>query len=180
VTGLLHLVVGDDDQTIYQWRGSDLANILTFDRGYPDVDQIPLEENFRSIQGIIETTRPFIERNTARLLKPMELAGAQTTECGDIVGLSFADPDAEARHIVKFIQALRGVAFVEDTVELGLSWSDMASTGNGMGLLNPVDTLRSQRKSASPGIAPSSGPRRALPRSAAAKTGEARRAARVE
>ena len=41
-------VVGNDDQTIYQWHGSDVENILAFDRRYPAIDQIPLEENFRS------------------------------------------------------------------------------------------------------------------------------------
>ena len=56
-------VVGDDDQTIYQWRGSDVENILTFDKRYPSVEQIPLEENFRSSEGIVETARAFIEQN---------------------------------------------------------------------------------------------------------------------
>src|SRR5207244_1161315 len=56
-------VVGDDDQTVYQWRGSDVDNILTFDRRYRDVDQIPLEENFRSSDGIVETARAFVEQN---------------------------------------------------------------------------------------------------------------------
>ena len=60
-------VVGDDDQTIYQWRGSDVENILTFDKRYPDVEQIPLEENFRSSEGVVETARAFIEQNSARL-----------------------------------------------------------------------------------------------------------------
>jgi DNA helicase-2/ATP-dependent DNA helicase PcrA len=41
-------VVGDDDQTVYQWRGSDVDNILTFSKRYPDVKQLRLEENFRS------------------------------------------------------------------------------------------------------------------------------------
>ena len=53
-------VVGDDDQTIYQWRGSDVQNILTFETRYPAVEQIPLEENFRSSDGIVETARAFI------------------------------------------------------------------------------------------------------------------------
>ncbi|MDA8108499.1 MAG: ATP-dependent DNA helicase [Betaproteobacteria bacterium] len=119
-------VVGDDDQTIYQWRGSDVENILTFERRYPAVEQIPLEENFRSCEGVIETARGFIEQNGARLTKAMKPTGAQPYESGDVVALSFADPDAEARHIVETIRALRGVAFKEDEVERGLSWSDMA------------------------------------------------------
>lgn len=119
-------VVGDDDQTIYQWRGSDVENILTFDKRYPGVEQIPLEENFRSSEGVVETARVFIEQNAARLTKAMKPTGAQPYESGDIVALSFTDPDAEARHIVETIQSLRGVAFREDEVERGLSWSDMA------------------------------------------------------
>lgn len=119
-------VVGDDDQTIYQWRGSDVANILTFEQRYPGVEQIPLEENFRSSEGIVETARVFIEQNGARLAKAMKPTGVQPYETGDLVALSFADPDAEARHIVETIRALRGAAFKEDEIERGLSWSDMA------------------------------------------------------
>jgi DNA helicase-2/ATP-dependent DNA helicase PcrA len=119
-------VVGDDDQTIYQWRGSDVANILTFEQRYPEVDQIPLEENFRSSEGIVGTARAFIEQNGSRLAKAMKPTGAQTYEAGDIVALSFADPDAEARYIVDTIRALRGAAFKEGDSERGLSWSDMA------------------------------------------------------
>jgi DNA helicase-2/ATP-dependent DNA helicase PcrA len=77
-------VVGDDDQTIYQWRGSDVENILTFEARYPGVDQIPIEENFRSSEGIVETARPFIEQNAARLTKAMKPTGAQAYEPGDI------------------------------------------------------------------------------------------------
>jgi DNA helicase-2/ATP-dependent DNA helicase PcrA len=119
-------VVGDDDQTIYQWRGSDVENILTFDKRYPKVEQIPLEENFRSSEGVVETARAFIEQNGARLPKAMKPTGAQAYEGGDIVALPFADPEAEARHIAETIQSLRGVAFKEDEVERGLSLSDMA------------------------------------------------------
>ena len=119
-------VVGDDDQTIYQWRGSDVRNILTFGQRYPEVEQISLEENFRSSEGAVATARAFIEQNGARLQKAMKPTGAQPFESGDIVALSFPDPDAEARHIAETIQALRGVAFKEDDIERGLSWSDMA------------------------------------------------------
>jgi len=119
-------VVGDDDQTIYQWRGSDVENILTFAQRYPDVEQIAIQENFRSSQGIVETARPFIEQNRARLAKAMKPTGAQTFEVGDVVALSFVTPEEEARHIIATAQALRGVAFTEEGNERGLSWSDMA------------------------------------------------------
>ncbi|MCB9898689.1 MAG: ATP-dependent helicase [Planctomycetes bacterium] len=119
-------VVGDDDQTIYQWRGSDVENILTFADRYPDVDRIAIEENFRSSDGIVETARPFIEQNAARLTKAMKPTGAQSFESGDIVALSFDSPASEARHIADSAHALRGVAFAEDGRQRGLSWSDMA------------------------------------------------------
>jgi len=119
-------VVGDDDQTIYQWRGGDVENILTFVGRYPHVDQIPIEENFRSSDGVVETARPFIEQNAARLKKAMKPTGAQPYEPGDIVALSFAGPEEEALYIVGTALALRGMAFKEEGVERGLSWSDMA------------------------------------------------------
>ena len=124
-------VVGDDDQTIYQWRGSDVQNILTFESRYPNVTQRRLEENFRSSEGIVDTARPFIEQNRDRLSKKMRPANAQQYEQGDIVALSFADPDQEAVYIAQTIQSLRGVAIREPTQEdpngmRGISWSDMA------------------------------------------------------
>lgn len=119
-------VVGDDDQTIYQWRGSDVNGILSFADRYPDVTKIPIEENFRSSDGIVETARPFIEQNGVRLPKAMKPTGAQPYEAGDIVALNFTDPETEARHIAETAASLRGVAFNEGDVERGLAWSDMA------------------------------------------------------
>ena len=65
-------VVGDDDQTIYQWRGRSVQGILTFEKRYPTVTTVKLEENFRSSNGIVETARPFIEQNAERLQKKMQ------------------------------------------------------------------------------------------------------------
>lgn len=66
-------VVGDDDQTIYQWRGSDVDNILTFAERYPGVRVIPVEENYRSSDGIVEAARRVIENNNpARLDKTID------------------------------------------------------------------------------------------------------------
>jgi len=119
-------VVGDDDQTVYQWRGSDVANILTFSQRYPQVAQIRLEDNFRSSPGIVETARTFIEQNQQRLAKSMKPTRAQVYEPGDIVALSFDSPTAEAAHIMQMMRQLRGVAIAGDEGERGISWSDMA------------------------------------------------------
>jgi ATP-dependent DNA helicase UvrD/PcrA len=119
-------VVGDDDQTIYQWRGSDVQNILTFETRYPAVEQISLEENFRSSDGIVETACTFIAQNRVRLKKAMKPTGAQANEAGDIVALSFNTPDEEALYIAETVKALRGIVIREDDKERGISWSDMA------------------------------------------------------
>ena len=124
-------VVGDDDQTIYQWRGSNVKGILEFQKRYQPVTQIKLEENFRSSNGIIETAREFIEQNTTRLDKKMQPAAAQDFEEGDILALSFETPEQEAQHIVASIQALHGVAIKNPTKDdpkhqRGIAYSDMA------------------------------------------------------
>ena len=107
-----------------KWRGSDVDNILTFDKRYPGVEQISIEENFRSSEGIVLTTRRFIEQNTARLAKAMKPTGAQPYEAGDIVALSVASQAEQAQHIAATAQVIRGVALEEDGQERGLSWSD--------------------------------------------------------
>jgi DNA helicase-2/ATP-dependent DNA helicase PcrA len=103
-----------------------VQNILTFDRRYPAVERISLEENFRSSDGVVETARGFIAQNGNRLPKEMKPTGAQAYEVGDIVALSFNSPDEEAQYIVRTAMALRGVAIREDDAERGVSWSDMA------------------------------------------------------
>lgn len=119
-------VVGDDDQTIFQWRGSDVQNILTFEDRYPDVTQVRLQDNFRSSEGIVEVAQRFIEQNRERLPKSMSPKGNQKHEDGDIVALHFASPEEEAKHIVDSMLSLRGVAFEENDHSRGISWSDMA------------------------------------------------------
>jgi ATP-dependent DNA helicase UvrD/PcrA len=119
-------VVGDDDQTIYQWRGSDVRNILSFEDRYPDATQVRLEENFRSSEGVVAVARDFIRQVVRRLPKEMKTTGAQKYEVGDITALPFNSPEEEARHIARTCVALRGVAIREDGSERGISWSDMA------------------------------------------------------
>ena len=54
-------VVGDDDQTIYQWRGSEVSNIVTFRDRYDGVRQVTLDDNFRSTEGVVEVGRSIAE-----------------------------------------------------------------------------------------------------------------------
>lgn len=119
-------VVGDDDQTIYQWRGSDVSSILSFENRYPDVTQVRLEENFRSSEGVVAVARDFIRQVKRRLPKEMQETGAHEYEPGDITALSFDSPEDEARHIAQTCIALRGLAVKEGASKRGISWSDMA------------------------------------------------------
>jgi DNA helicase-2/ATP-dependent DNA helicase PcrA len=119
-------VVGDDDQTIYQWNGSDIDNILSFADRYPAVSKIPLAENFRSSKGVVETAKNVVERNAGRLPKSMVSKEKQPFKHGDLLCLRFADPDTEAAWIVRKIADMRGVPFEEKGETRGLAWSDCA------------------------------------------------------
>lgn len=123
-------VVGDDDQTIYQWRGSEVSNIVTFTDRYDDVRQVTLAENFRSSEGVIEVGRSVAELIPAhqRLQKAMVRGGHQTWARGDLLACDFDNEAAEAAWICDRIQAMRGLAIQDepDSEPRGLSWSDFA------------------------------------------------------
>lgn len=119
-------VVGDDDQTIYQWNGSDINNILEFKDRYPGVTSVEMGDNFRSSRGVVETSRRVVERNSSRLDKQMVSREKQNFEHGDLLALEFGSLQEEAHWIVEKIRTLRGLPFVENEVVRGLTWSDCA------------------------------------------------------
>ena len=122
-------VVGDDDQTIYQWRGSDVSNIISFSERYPLVKEISLVDNFRSSTGIVDTAQKVIENNNPkRLSKKMKSAESQKFERGDLLALNFESSDVEATWIASKIKKMLAVAYKDkaDSKERGLTFGDFA------------------------------------------------------
>ncbi|MCO4851752.1 DNA helicase PcrA [Bacillus vallismortis] len=82
-------VVGDSDQSIYRWRGADIANILSFEKDYPNASVILLEQNYRSTKRILSAANEVIKNNSNR--KPKNL----WTENDDGVKISYYRGDNE-------------------------------------------------------------------------------------
>ena len=76
--------VGDDDQSIYSWRGAEIKNFLEFDKVYKDSKVIRLEENYRSTQNILSVASNLIAKNQNRVGKTLKT----TMEDGDLVKLN--------------------------------------------------------------------------------------------
>ena len=97
-------VVGDDDQSIYGWRGAEVANILQFERFFPDPKIIRLEENYRSTQAVLEVANSLIRHNVGRREKQLR----PTIPGGDLVRLvSMPGDQEEAEWIVSEIVTQR-------------------------------------------------------------------------
>ncbi|HUP01736.1 MAG TPA: UvrD-helicase domain-containing protein [Gemmatimonadota bacterium] len=97
-------VVGDDDQSIYGWRGADITNILSFEDDYPEATAIRLEQNYRSTRTILEAAHAIVEKNRER--KPKKLWTDR--EGGEPLGVyGAADAESEARRVARTVHALQ-------------------------------------------------------------------------
>ena len=118
-------VVGDDDQTIYHWRGSNLSYIKDFQNRYKNVKREDLDINFRSSCGITDIARQVIINNQNRLDKQMNSNNTQSYETGDIIAYEFDNRSSEINFIVKKIKQLYGVEYAKDGKIYGLDYDDM-------------------------------------------------------
>ncbi len=96
------MVVGDDDQSIYGWRGAKIENIQQFSSDFPDTQLIRLEQNYRSTAGILKAANALIANNNGRLGKELWTEGSD----GEPISLyaAFNEHD-EARYVVESIEA---------------------------------------------------------------------------
>ena len=96
-------VVGDDDQSIYSWRGADIRNILEFERDHPDAKVIRLEQNYRSTTRILDVANAVVSNNRRRKGKNLWTARG-TGRPAHVVEV--ADEHAEARYIASEVRKL--------------------------------------------------------------------------
>ncbi len=98
-------VVGDDDQSIYSWRGADIRNILDFERDYPDATVVKLEQNYRSTQLILDAAHAVVTNNSSRKDKKLwtENAGGRL-----ISRFEAYNEEEEAEWIARQIEELTG------------------------------------------------------------------------
>ena len=95
--------VGDEDQSIYRWRGADYRNILQFEKDYPNCQKILLEQNYRSVQNVLDAAGGVIDRNKNRT--PKKLFSDRGS--GELIGLYEAEDDRdEARFVAETIRQL--------------------------------------------------------------------------
>lgn len=108
-------VVGDDDQSIYGWRGAEVANLLDLEKHYPEVKVVKLEQNYRSTSTILNAANAVIRNNTQRRGKTLWSAKGD----GEKLFLNpYEHDEDEAREVVEEIEFNR--------LTKGIPWKDQA------------------------------------------------------
>lgn len=135
----LLMVVGDDDQSIYKWRGASITNVTYFTQDYPKTEVLSLTDNYRSGQIILDHAYTFIQHNQQRLEITLGISKKltscyQTKNPIDIKKIVCENGEQEAENIAKQLI---------DWHEQGYLWKDMAILSRANNHLTPfVNTLR--------------------------------------
>lgn len=108
------MAVGDDDQSIYSWRGAKIENIQLFTRDFPNCQTIRLEQNYRSTSIILQAANAVISRNRNRLGKNLWTQG----EAGSLITLYTAFNERDEAHYV--------VSTIREWIREGYAYKDMA------------------------------------------------------
>lgn len=105
-------VVGDDDQSIYGFRGATISNILEFEKDYPNTKVVKLEQNYRSTGTILNAAHAVIEKNKSRKAKKLWTAGDEGEQIRTFIGY---DENMEADFVTSEIKRLatQGVKYSE-------------------------------------------------------------------
>jgi DNA helicase-2/ATP-dependent DNA helicase PcrA len=98
--------VGDDDQSIYSWRGAEVENILRFEKDFPGAKIVRLERNYRSTAPILAAASALIAHNEGRLGKTLR-SGLKDAAGENVSVVSLWDSDEEARMVGERVEALR-------------------------------------------------------------------------
>lgn len=107
-------VVGDEDQSIYGWRGADIGNILNFESDYKPCKVVRLQQNYRSTQNILDAANAVVAKNVSRLGKKLWSKQGQ----GELIQvIQTSDERAEAYQVVKIVR--------EEGQRRDLSYNDM-------------------------------------------------------
>jgi DNA helicase-2/ATP-dependent DNA helicase PcrA len=96
-------VVGDEDQSIYRWRGADVSILLSFSRDFPDARVIRLERNYRSTQSILDAAAAVVKNNSERLGKTLK---AEISGGPNLRYYEARDAQAEAEFVAEELQKL--------------------------------------------------------------------------
>ncbi|MEE8423209.1 MAG: UvrD-helicase domain-containing protein, partial [Thermodesulfobacteriota bacterium] len=107
-------VVGDEDQSIYSWRGAEVRNIVDLEKDYPDLKIFRLEQNYRSTGMILKAANSLVEKNRERLGKTL---WTENTDGEKVAGYRFDNEHREAMTVGRKIL---------DAVEAGKNYKDIA------------------------------------------------------
>lgn len=118
--------VGDDDQSIYGWRGAEVDNILRFEKDFPGAKTVRLERNYRSTEHILAAASSVISHNKGRLGKTLFVGGdnADDPDAERVLVRGLWDGEAEARLICDDIESWRGKGrkYEECAILVRASW----------------------------------------------------------